>query len=168
MRPLLKFSGILRSIKAIGCTAAIAITVGCGGPSSPEPGDSSLKPPIAPAQEDAAAEQRAQALLAQMTLDEKIDMLHGELNLFYGFYNGPIARLGIPALTMADGPMVVRIAHPDVNDQRATQLPSSIALAATWDTNLAEQYGRLTGRRRTARATTCSSGPSSTLRGSRR
>ena len=88
---------------------------------------------------------RARALLRQMTLDEKVDMLHGELNNFYGFYNGPIERLGIPALTMADGPAGVRIANPDVNDQEATQLPAPIALAATWDTALAEQYGQVAG-----------------------
>jgi beta-glucosidase len=34
-----------------------------------------------------------------MTLDEKVDMMHGESNNFYGFYNAPIPRLGIPALT---------------------------------------------------------------------
>ncbi|MBO3083732.1 glycoside hydrolase family 3 C-terminal domain-containing protein [Cellulomonas sp. zg-ZUI188] len=88
---------------------------------------------------------RARALLRQMTLDEKVDMLHGEQNNFYGFYNGPIERLGIPALTMADGPAGVRIANPGVNDQEATQLPAPIALAATWDTALAEQYGQVAG-----------------------
>lgn len=99
---------------------------------------------IATAQEDPDA--RAQALLAEMTLEEKIDMLHGELNNFYGFYNAPIERLGIPALTMADGPAGVRIAHPDVNEQRATQLPSPMALGATWDIELAEQHGGIMGR----------------------
>ena len=47
---------------------------------------------------------RARALLGQMTLAQKIDMLHGELNNYYGFYNAPIPQLHIPALTMADGP----------------------------------------------------------------
>lgn len=88
---------------------------------------------------------RARALLRQMTLDEKVDMLHGELNNYFGFYNRPIERLGIPALTMADGPAGVRIANPDVNGQRSTQLPSPLALAATWDTALAQEYGRLAG-----------------------
>lgn len=88
---------------------------------------------------------RARALLRQMTLDEKVDMLHGELNNYYGFYNGPIERLGIPALTMADGPAGVRIANPEVNDQESTQLPAPIALAATWDVALAEQYGTVAG-----------------------
>lgn len=92
-----------------------------------------------------AADARAQALLAQMTLDEKVDMLHGELNNFYGFYNAPIERLGIPALTMADGPAGVRVADPAANDKQSTELPSPLALAATWDATLAEQYGLRAG-----------------------
>lgn len=88
---------------------------------------------------------RARAILRQMTLDEKVNMMHGELNNFFGFYNGPIERLGIPALTMADGPAGVRIANPDVNGKLSTQLPSPLALAATWDETLAQDYGRLAG-----------------------
>jgi beta-glucosidase len=150
MHPPLKFSGIRRSITAIACTAAIVISAGCRDSSSPELGNSSPNQTlqtasVEPTPEETAADQRARALLAQMTLDEKVDMMHGESNNFYGFYNAPIPRLGIPALTMADGPMGVRIAHPDVNGQRATQLPSGLALAATWDTSLAEQYGKLMG-----------------------
>lgn len=95
--------------------------------------------------ESGAATARAQALLQQMTLEEKVDMLHGERNNFFGFYNAPIDRLGIPALTMADGPAGVRIANPDVNGQRSTQLPSPLALAATWDEDLAVEYGTRAG-----------------------
>ncbi|WP_286928973.1 MULTISPECIES: glycoside hydrolase family 3 protein [Aeromicrobium] len=91
------------------------------------------------------AERRARALLRRMTLAEKIDMLHGEVNFYYGFYNAPIERLGIPALTMADGPAGVRIANPDVNDQQATELPSPLALAATWNAVLAQEYGERAG-----------------------
>ncbi|TKR22945.1 beta-glucosidase [Cellulomonas hominis] len=88
---------------------------------------------------------RARAILRQMTLDEKVNMMHGELNNFFGFYNAPIERVGIPALTMADGTAGVRIANPDVNGKLSTQLPSPLALAATWDGSLAQEYGRLAG-----------------------
>ena len=91
------------------------------------------------------AGRRARDVLSEMTIDEKVDLLHGEVNFFYGFYNAPIERVGIPALTMADGPAGVRIANPDVNGQRATQLPSPMALAATWSLDLARRYGALAG-----------------------
>lgn len=109
-----------------------------GGESAPPAGETS-----AGWEDSQEATDRASALLAQMTLLEKIDMLRGELNNFYGFYNAPIERLGIPALTMADGPAGTRIANPDVNGQRSTQLPSPLSLAATWDAAIAEQYGQL-------------------------
>ncbi len=89
--------------------------------------------------------ERADLLLAQMTLDEKIEMVHGELPAPYGFYNAPIPRLGIPALTMADGPAGIRVARQDVNEGKATALPAPIGLAATWDLTAASQYGNLLG-----------------------
>jgi beta-glucosidase len=90
-------------------------------------------------------DERANLLLAQMTLEEKIEMVHGELPAPYGFYNAPIPRLGIPALTMADGPAGIRVARRDVNEGKATALPAPIGLAATWDLKAAKQYGDLLG-----------------------
>src|SRR5258708_34443581 len=90
-------------------------------------------------------DERADLLLAQMTLDEKFEMVHGELPASYGFYNAPIPRLGIPALTMADGPAGIRVARQDVNGGKATALPAPIGLAATWDLMAAKQYGDLLG-----------------------
>src|SRR3989449_1915550 len=89
--------------------------------------------------------ERADLLLAQMTLEEKIEMVHGELPAPYGFYNAPVPRLGIPALTMADGPAGIRVARQDVNEGKATALPAPIGLAATWDIMAAKQYGDLLG-----------------------
>ena len=89
--------------------------------------------------------QRAELLLKRMTLREKIDMLHGEFPAPYAFYNAPIERLGIPALTMADGPAGVRIVNPEVNEGKATALPAPIALAATWDRKAARRFGDLLG-----------------------
>jgi beta-glucosidase len=93
---------------------------------------------------DPLVDAQVEAILRQMTLAEKIDLVTGMLNNNYGFYNNPITRLGIPALTMADGPVGVRIANPTI-DRRSTQLPSASALAATWDTELARAYGNVLG-----------------------
>ena len=76
-------------------------------------------------------------MLAQLTLEEKISMVHGKSNDAYAM--AAIARLGIPALAMADGPA-------GINEGKATALPAPIGLAATWDLAAAEQYGELLGR----------------------
>ena len=50
-------------------------------------------------------EERAKLLLGQMTLDEKLFMVHGHQGQYVG--NVPAnTRLGIPALTLNDGPQV--------------------------------------------------------------
>src|SRR5260370_13109401 len=72
-------------------------------------------------------------------------MVKGDLTAPDGFSNGPIARLGIPPLTMADGPAGIRVARQDVNEGKATALPAPIGLAATWDLTAAKQYGDLLG-----------------------
>ena len=94
---------------------------------------------------DPAVEARVDAILAQMTLQQKVDLATGNLNNSYGFYNAPIPELGIPAQTMADGPVGVRVAN-GANDGKSTQLPSGSSLAATWDTDLAHTYGALIGQ----------------------
>ena len=66
---------------------------------------------------------RAEALVGQMTLDEKLDYIGG----FNAFYIRAIPRLGIPQIRMADGPQGVR------NDTRSTMYPCGIAAAAAWD-----------------------------------
>lgn len=100
---------------------------------------------------DAVADQRAAALVAQMTLDEKIQMVHG-----VGTQTGPlggagyipgIPRLGIPDYYIADsatGVYQTLNGSPVVNG--ATAMPSTIALAASWDTQLAYNYGAQIGK----------------------
>jgi beta-glucosidase len=83
--------------------------------------------------------------MAQLTTQEKADLATGELNNNYGFFNNAIARLDIPASTMADGPVGVRVANPNI-DKSSTQLPSATALAATFDHALAHLWGRLLGQ----------------------
>ena len=69
-----------------------------------------LAAPVSPKSPPSAAEidKRADALLAKMTLEEKIDYLGGVDN----FYIRALKRLGLPAFRMADGPFGVRNVGP--------------------------------------------------------
>jgi beta-glucosidase len=89
-------------------------------------------------------EQRAAALVAQMTADEKIAMVHGTGFAFNAGYAGHapgVARLAIPDLYLADGPNGVGNGSTGV-----TAFPAAIALASTWDVALAAEYGAALGR----------------------
>ncbi len=86
---------------------------------------------------------RVARLVAQMTLDEKIAMLHGasdpDSQGQAGYLPG-VPRLGIPPLRLTDGPAGVRTARP------ATALPAPVALASTFSPDLARTYGRIIAR----------------------
>lgn len=92
--------------------------------------------------------QRAAELLQELTLEEKVGMLHGS-GLFE---TAAVERLGIPALRMSDGPMGVRrefekdswqpAGH---NDDYVTYLPCNSAIAATWNRERAYDCGRVLG-----------------------
>ena len=84
---------------------------------------------------------RVEALIAKMTLEEKIDLLSGRRE----FYTLGIDRLGIPSMKMADGPMGVRNYGP------STAFPAGVALAATWDTEMARKIGAAMGQDARAR-----------------
>lgn len=91
---------------------------------------------------------RAEELTAKLTLDEKISMIHGaEL-----FRTGGIERLGIPSLSMSDGPMGVRQEFFPASwqavgnsDDYVTYLPCNSALASTWNRSLAFDTGSVLG-----------------------
>jgi len=87
-------------------------------------------------------DQRADALIPCMTLDEKITMMHGVSDTQgHTGYVPANTRLGIPAITFTDGPAGVR-----PNQGQTTALPAPAALAAAWDPRLAQQYGTVLGR----------------------
>ncbi len=88
------------------------------------------------------ADQRADALIPCMTLDERIALLHGVGDTQgHTGYVPANTRLGIPALALTDGPAGVR-----PNQGQTTALPAPAALAATWDPSLAQEYGTVLGR----------------------
>ena len=102
-------------------------------------------------------DQRAALVLKEMTLDEKISLLHGtgmsglspisaraqHSNGGAGYVVG-VPRLGIPDIQMSDAAYGVRSSGE--NGRYSTALPSDLAGAATWDLDAAYQYGALIGR----------------------
>jgi len=101
-------------------------------------------------------DERVALLFAQMTLEERVDLLNEKSSI-----GTSSSRLGIPVLSMADGPAGIRIDRDrrDVNEGKATSLPAPIALAATWDTATAQQYGDLVGLEARATGHTVLFGP---------
>jgi beta-glucosidase len=96
----------------------------------------------APAVSDTQADAQAAAWVKQMTLDEKIQMVHGvgmPSPVGGAGYIPGIARLGIPALASADS--AGGVGGLNVPKSKATQFPAPLALAASWDTGLAYRYG---------------------------
>ncbi|MGB7539060.1 MAG: glycoside hydrolase family 3 C-terminal domain-containing protein, partial [Anaerolineales bacterium] len=81
-----------------------------------------------------------EALLSQMTLEEKISMLAGADM----WHSVPIERLGIPALKVTDGPNGARGADGSMAPASAC-FPAGVALAATWNPELVERVGRALG-----------------------
>ena len=91
-----------------------------------------------------AARQRALGLVKQMTLDEKIQLVHGTgfvRNAGYAGHVAGISRLGIPDLFLADGPNGVGNGATGV-----TAFPAAINGSATWDSALEQRYGKALGQ----------------------
>jgi beta-glucosidase len=102
-------------------------------------------------------DERADLVLKQMTLDEKIDLVHGQGmpgwgppgknallgNGGAGFVFG-VPRLGIPFIQMSDAAYGVR--NSGQNGRYSTALPSNVAAASSWDPQAACDYGALIGR----------------------
>lgn len=89
-------------------------------------------------------ETKIDSLLQLMTLEEKINMLHGN-ELFSSL---GVKRLNIPDLKYTDGPLGIReeqlkdrFASAGHKNDSATFFPTGEALAATWNTELAYKYG---------------------------
>ncbi len=101
---------------------------------------------------------RAELVLKEMTLDEKLNLVHGNGmpgwpgpplptahvgNGGAGFVLG-VERLGIPIIQMSDAAYGVRSSAS--NGRYSTALPSNVASASSWDPQAACEYGSLIGR----------------------
>ncbi len=96
----------------------------------------------------APMEQRVEDALSRMTTEEKIAVIHAQSK----FSSPGVARLGIPGIWCTDGPHGIR---PEVKWDEWDQagwtndscfaFPALTCLAATWNTEMAERYGRALG-----------------------
>jgi beta-glucosidase len=102
-------------------------------------------------------DERTAMVVKEMTLDEKITLLHGTgmeglgpLSPLSSGSNGGagyvvgIPRLGIPGIQMSDAAYGVRSSGK--NGRYSTALPCNLAAAASWDPQSAYEYGALIGR----------------------
>ncbi|OZJ01949.1 hypothetical protein BZG36_05126, partial [Bifiguratus adelaidae] len=94
----------------------------------------SLKEAVAPSP-------RVEKLLAELTVEEKCNLLAGKD--FWRTY--PVERLNIPQVKVTDGPNGAR-GDSFTAGQFANAFPAGIALAATWDEELIYKVGKALGQ----------------------
>ena len=139
-----RFAGALTLIAAL----AAATLAGAQFPGMPQPkhypwSDASLSP-----------DTRADLVIKEMTLDEKISLLHGQGLSFFSAgptesnggagYTKAIPRLGIPAIQMADS--AYGVTQGAGRGRYSTALPNNLGAASSWDPQAAFEYGALIGR----------------------
>jgi beta-glucosidase len=133
-------------LATLGFTASIAVAQ---FPRTPQPpkhyawSDTNLSP-----------DARADMVIKELTLEEKISLLHGngfsfgntgptESNGGAGYSVG-IPRVGIPAIQMADS--AYGVTRGATSGRYSTALPNNLAAASSWDPQAAFEYGALIGR----------------------
>lgn len=110
-----------------------------------------IAPVLARAQKKSPAEidREVNALLAKLTLNQKIELIGG----VDGMFTHAIPQIGLPRLKMSDGPMGVRVWGPSI------AYAAGIGLAASWDPTLAREVGAAIGQDARARGVHIVLGP---------
>jgi len=138
----------------LGTAIALFLATTTAFAQDPSPSQSETRPWM---NTSLSPDDRVDLVLKELTLDEKIALMHGNGqpgsgrqmpttllgNGGAGYVFG-IPRLGIPSIQMSDAAYGVRSSAE--NGRYSTALPSDLALAATWDTQAACEYGALIGR----------------------
>ena len=98
--------------------------------------------------DEASVEERVKDVLSRLTLQEKIDLIHAQSK----FSSKGVPRLGIPENWLSDGPFGVRPENlwdkwgsAGWTNDACTALPPLTCLAATWNLELAYNYGKVLG-----------------------
>ncbi len=103
----------------------------------------------APVDDSAAIEAKAHAMLAKLTLEQKIELLGGVDSMF----TQAVPAIGLPRFKMSDASVGVRTWGP------TTAYAGGAALAATWDTSFARRLGEGLGKDARARSVNFLLGP---------
>ena len=105
--------------------------------------------PVSPQDKLTVNDKKINEIIAQMTLEEKVEMLHSKTNMS----SAGVERLGIADMNYADGPFGIREEGVPNGFQSAgwtldsaTYFPTGSALAATWSEELAYKYGTGMGK----------------------
>lgn len=150
----------LHGVAGAVASLAMLLLAGCGGGgAATATNDSQTVATTGQLTSDQVADERANKILATMSLSQKIQLVHGQgyvsldgTLIGYGYSMRPdgvlpgagavmgLPELGIPTLNLVDAASGVNLANSN-----ATSLPSTLAVAASWDTDLSELFGRRIG-----------------------
>ena len=126
--PIQSFVRVRVSISTSGILACVLCLCSLAQAQAPSPGSPAI-------------EARAKAMLAKLTLAEKIKLIGG----VDGMFTNAIPSIGLPRFKMSDASVGVRTWGP------TTAYAGGAALAATWDRGFARQLGESLGRDARAR-----------------
>lgn len=93
-------------------------------------------------------EARIKDALSRMTMEEKVALCHAQSK----FSTAGVPRLGIPEIWMSDGPHGIRAeinwnnwGHAGWTNDSCTAFPALTCLAATWNPEMSQLYGKMVG-----------------------
>jgi beta-glucosidase len=153
-----------RSAGRIAPIAALLLALGVAACATTQPAQPLLADAPSPGAErpwtnaSLSPDERAALLIAQMTREEKLTLVVGYFASLLGEYRPPegvrmgsagyipgIERLGVPALWETDAGVGVATQGAAPEKRERTALPSGLALAASWNPDVAFQGGAMIG-----------------------
>ena len=129
------------------CAAIGVLALGCG-PKKALTQAPEEKPALSPQERLTVNDPKINEIIAQMTLEEKVEMLHSKTNMS----SEGVPRLGIQDIKYTDGPFGIREENGDGfrslgwTLDSATYFPTGSALAATWSKEMAYKNGWAMGK----------------------